>query len=45
MNLVKYTPPRIVRDEEIVNKTSFDKFQVEENELEESITVVYEVSN
>ena len=45
ISFVKYTPPKIVGDTDISYKTSFDKFQVEETELEEKITVVYEVSN
>lgn len=42
---VKFTPLKFVSDMDISYKTSFDKFQVEETELEEKITVVYEVSN
>lgn len=45
ISFVKFTPPKIVGDTDISYKTSFDKFQVEETELEEKITVVYEVSN
>jgi uncharacterized protein len=45
ISFVKLTPPKIVGDTDISYKTSFDKFQVEETELEEKITVVYEVSN
>jgi uncharacterized protein len=45
IGFIKFTPPRIVGDTDISYKTSFDKFQVEETELEEKITIVYEVSN
>lgn len=42
VEMAKFTPPKIVGDEQ--NKTSFDKFQVEDNVLEEKITIVYEIS-
>lgn len=42
---VNYNPPKIVGATHLSFKTSFDKFQVEETELTEKITVVYEVSN
>lgn len=42
---VRFTSPVVVSNSEVYNKTAFDNFQVEENELEEKITVVYEVSN
>jgi uncharacterized protein len=45
ISFIKFTPPKIVGDTDLSYKTSFDKFQVEETELEEKITVVYEVSN
>ena len=45
ISFVKFTPPKIVGDTDFSYKTSFDKFQVEETEVEEKITVVYEVSN
>jgi uncharacterized protein YggE len=45
ISFVKFTPPKIVGDTDFSYKSSFDKFQVEETELEEKITVVYEVSN
>ncbi|MGG9960729.1 SIMPL domain-containing protein [Ferruginibacter sp. SUN106] len=45
ISYVRFTPAKIVGDTDISYKTSFDKFQVEETELEEKITVVYEVSN
>jgi hypothetical protein len=45
ISFIKFTPPKIVGDTDFSYKTSFDKFQVEETELEEKITVVYEVSN
>ena len=44
INLVKFTPPKVVSDTQIVFNTSFDKFQVEDVELEEKITIVYEIS-
>lgn len=43
INQIKFTPPNIVKDEEV--KTSFDRFQVEDVEFEERITIVYEISN
>lgn len=45
VTVVKFTPPKIVGDTDMSYSTSFDKFQVEDTELEEKITVVYEVSN
>ena len=42
---MKYVPPKMFGDTDIIYNTSFDKFQVEETELDEKITVVYEVSN
>jgi uncharacterized protein len=45
ISFVNFTPLKFVGDTDISYKTSFDKFQVEETELEEKITVVYEVSN
>jgi uncharacterized protein len=41
---VKFTPPKIVGDTQISYNTPFDKFEVEEVELEEKITIVYEIS-
>jgi len=41
---VKFKKPLIAKADEIVN-TSFDKFQVEEIDLEETITIVYEISH
>ena len=43
-NMVKFTPPKVVGDTQFSYNTSFDKFQVEEVELEEKITIVYEIS-
>lgn len=43
IEIVKFAPPEIVRDTEIKYSTIFDKFQVEDVELEEKITVVYEI--
>lgn len=45
VEMVKFTPPVIKRDTEIKYNTAFDKFQVEDVELEERITVVYEIVN
>ena len=45
VEIVKFTPPKVVGDTEIKYKTPFDKFQVEDVELEEKITIVYEISN
>jgi hypothetical protein len=36
------TGPKIVEDNGVVNPTSFEKFQIEDVELEEKITIVYE---
>jgi uncharacterized protein YggE len=44
VEMAKFTPPKIVNDNEVLIKTSFDKFQVDDIELEERITVVYEIS-
>lgn len=44
INMVKFTPPKVVGDTQIVYNTSFDKFQVEDVELEEKITIVYEIA-
>jgi uncharacterized protein len=41
--IVKFTPPKIIGDTEIKYSTSFDKFQVEEVELEETISIVFEI--
>ncbi|MBZ5857747.1 SIMPL domain-containing protein [Flavihumibacter profundi] len=41
---VKFTPPKIVGDTQISYNTPFDKFEVEDVELEEKITIVYEIS-
>jgi uncharacterized protein YggE len=44
-NQVMFTPPKIVRDGDVSKPTSFEKFQVEDVELEEKITIVYEILN
>ena len=44
INQIKFTPPKIIGDTQISYNTSFDKFQVEDVELEEKITIVYEIS-
>lgn len=41
---VKFTAPRIVGDTEIKYKTSFDKFEIEDVELDERITVIYTIA-
>jgi uncharacterized protein YggE len=43
--IVKFSPPKILRDEEVKYKTSFDKFEIEDVELEEQITIIYTISN
>lgn len=40
---VKFAPPKIVADRDIAYKTSFDNFQVDDVELEERITIIYEI--
>jgi len=45
IEMVKFAPPIIEKDEEVKINTSFDRFQVAEIELNESITIVYEISN
>lgn len=44
IDMVKFTPPKVVSDTQIAYNTSFDKFQVEDVELEEKITIVYEIA-
>lgn len=44
INQIKFNPPKIVGDTDISYTTSFDKFEVEEVELEEKITIVYQIS-
>ena len=44
INQIKFTPPKVVGDTQISYTTSFDKFEVEDVELEEKITIVYEIS-
>jgi hypothetical protein len=45
VEIVKFTPPKIVRDEEVETETSFNNFQVIDMELDEKITIVYEIAN
>lgn len=45
INMVKFTPGKLVVNNEISFNSSFDKFEVEDVELEEKITIVYEISN
>jgi uncharacterized protein YggE len=45
VEMAMFTPPKIVNDNEVLINTSFDKFQVDEIELEERITIVYEISD
>lgn len=42
---VQFTPPKVVGDTKISYETPFEKFQVEDVELEEKVTIVYEVLN
>lgn len=44
INMVKFTPAKVVGDTQIAYNSSFDKFQVEDVELEEKITIVYEIA-
>jgi uncharacterized protein len=44
MEPTRFTPPKIVEDTEIRYKTSFDKFQVEEIDMEEKNPIIYEIS-
>jgi len=44
VEIVQFTPPKIVRDTELRYNTSFNKLQVEGVELEERITIIYEIS-
>ena len=44
INQVKFTPPKIGYNGDISYKTSFDKYQIEDVELSEKITIVYEIS-
>jgi uncharacterized protein YggE len=41
----KFTSPKIVGDTDIKYKTSFDKFEIEDVELEEQITIIYIIAN
>ncbi|MFL5742790.1 MAG: SIMPL domain-containing protein [Flavisolibacter sp.] len=42
----KFTPPKIAGEEpDIRYKTSFDKFEINELELEEQITIIYTIAN
>jgi uncharacterized protein YggE len=45
IELVKFTPPRIVGDTGISYHTPFNRYTAEPIELEEKITIVYEISN
>lgn len=40
----KFTAPKIFGDTEIKHKTSFDKFEIDDVELEERITVIYTIA-
>ena len=44
VDIVQFTPPKVVRDTELRYNTSFNKLQVEGVELEERITIIYEIS-
>jgi uncharacterized protein YggE len=41
---IKFTKPKFVDDAQVGSNTSFDKFEVADVELEEKITIVYEIS-
>ena len=41
---IQYTAPEVKKDNEVIYSTSFEKFNVEEKEMEERITIVYEIS-
>ncbi|MDB5202980.1 MAG: hypothetical protein JWQ27_2389 [Ferruginibacter sp.] len=43
INEVKFTPPKIDGANDIYYKTSFNKFEVEDIELEEKVTIIYEI--
>jgi uncharacterized protein len=45
VEIAKFTPPKIARDTEIRYNTSFDKFEIEEVEIEEQITIIYAIEN
>lgn len=45
LDMIKFSPPKVVGDTDIKYKTSFDKFEIEDIELEEQITVVYMISS
>jgi uncharacterized protein YggE len=45
IEITKFTPPNIARDVEIKYRTSFDKFEIEDVELEEQITIIYTIAN
>jgi hypothetical protein len=43
--LIKFTPPKLIGATKLIYSTPFDKFQVDEIDLEEKVTIVYEISN
>ena len=45
ISTVMFTPPKIIEEKEEAMHSSFEKFQVEDVELEEKITIVYEILN
>jgi uncharacterized protein len=45
VEMVKFTPPKVMHDREAMEATAFANFQVQEVELEEKITIVYEIAN
>lgn len=45
IEMVKFTPPVIKRDTQIKYNTAFDKIEVEDKELEERITIFFEIAN
>jgi uncharacterized protein YggE len=44
IEMSKYTPPKVVKDETVIANTSFAKFQVVDVELDEKITVIFGIS-
>jgi uncharacterized protein YggE len=45
VEIERFKPPKIVKDEDVETETSFDNFQVVDIDLDEKITIVYEIAN
>ncbi len=43
IEIMKFTPPKIIEDTKIKYSTSFDKFEVTQVDIEERITIVFEI--